>query len=112
MRRREVEARGGLRFNGLVAMKLGPVIDRDRVDASPRRTDERDRAPIRGVDGALGEFPDQRVATLAVDERENAVLGGAPITVSPSRCPRRVRCSALAGRSLIARLPASRPRLS
>ena len=49
MRGREVEARGGLRFDGLVAVELRAVIDRDRVRASRRRANERNRTAVRGV---------------------------------------------------------------
>ena len=49
MRGREVEARGGVRFDGLVAVELRTVVDRDGVHASRRRANERDRTAVRGV---------------------------------------------------------------
>ena len=77
VRSTEVDGDAGLLFDLSIAMKLGAVIDRDRLEVVRPGADELEKALVQRCDGAVEKLADECFPSDAFDECEDAILGDA-----------------------------------
>ena len=73
MRSGKVEAHSGGRFDESVAVKLGPVVEGDRLEPPRMPVDQSDDDPDGVLFGAAGEFANQHVAGLSLHQGDHTV---------------------------------------
>src|SRR5436190_24306889 len=70
----EVDLHAGCTLDGLVAVKLGAIVDRDGDEQTRVRLNQFDHTFVQGSDGATGEFADQRGTGSPLYQGHDAVI--------------------------------------